>query len=102
MRNSSIISRKIKLSSFTESLPFELTFEEYNTIINSQCYLCGRKSYEKYKNGIDRINNNFGYIMNNVKSCCGSCNHIKKDLELDELFNKMTEIFMKCNGCSSE
>lgn len=85
-----------KTRACNKSLPFELTFEEYNTIINSQCYLCGRKSYEKYKNGIDRINNNFGYIMNNVKSCCGSCNHIKKDLELDELFNKMTEIFMKC------
>jgi hypothetical protein len=77
-------------------LLFELTIEDYNTIINSQCYLCGRKSYEKYKNGIDRIDNNLGYTMNNVKSCCGSCNYIKKDMELIELFNKMTEIFLKC------
>jgi len=79
-----------------KSLPFELTKDEYDGIVNSQCYLCGRKSYEKHKNGIDRINNNLGYIMSNVKSCCGSCNYVKKDMELDELFNKMTEIFMKC------
>jgi len=79
-----------------KSLPFELKKDEYDGIVNSQCYLCGRKSYEKHKNGIDRIDNNLGYIMSNVKSCCGSCNHIKKDLELDELFNKMNEIFLKC------
>ena len=79
-----------------KSLPFVLTENEYNIIINSQCYLCGRKSCEKYKNGIDRIDNNLGYVISNVKTCCGSCNHIKKDMSLDELFNKMTEIYMKC------
>ena len=79
-----------------KTLPFEITSEEYNIIINSQCYLCGRKSCETYKNGIDRIDNNLGYIMSNVKPCCGSCNYIKRDMGLDELFEKMTEIFMKC------
>ena len=77
-------------------LPFELTKEEYDIAINSQCYLCGRKSYEGRKNGIDRLDNKLGYTMNNVKSCCGSCNYIKKDMELIELFNKITEIFLKC------
>lgn len=79
-------------------LPFELSEEEYNIIINSQCYLCGRKSYEKYKNGIDRIDNKLGYIMSNVKPCCGGCNYIKKDMELGELFNKMSEIYLKCKN----
>jgi len=80
-----------------KSLLFELTTDEYNTIIKSPCYLCGRKSCEKYKNGIDRVDNNFGYIMSNVKACCASCNYMKRDMELGELFDKMTEIFMKCN-----
>ena len=79
-----------------KSLPFELKKDEYDGIVNSQCYLCGRKSYEKHKNGIDRIDNNLGDIMSKVKSCCGSCNYVKKDMELTELFNKMTEIFLKC------
>lgn len=81
-----------------KSLPFELSEEEYDIITSSQCYLCGRKSYEKYKNGIDRTDNNLGYIMSNVKSCCGSCNYIKNDIELRELFNKMTEIYLKCKN----
>jgi len=79
-------------------LSYELTIEEYNIIINSQCYLCGRKSCEKYKNGIDRIDNKVGYITSNVESCCGSCNFIKKDMQLGELFNKMNEIYLKCKN----
>ena len=34
--------------------------------------------------------------MSNVKPCCGSCNFIKKDMSLDELFHKMAEIYLKC------
>jgi hypothetical protein len=87
---------RYKTRANNKSLPFDLTKDEYDSIVTSQCYLCGRKSYEKHKNGIDRIDNNLGYIMSNVKPCCGSCNYIKKDMELTELFNKMTEIFLKC------
>lgn len=90
--------KRYKIRAEDKSLSYELTEEYYNTIINSQCYLCGRKSYEKCKNGIDRIDNKVGYIMSNVKSCCGSCNFIKKDMPLDELFHKMTEIYMKCKN----
>ena len=85
-----------KTRACNKSLPFEITKDEYVELIKGNCYLCGRKSYEKHKNGIDRLDNKLGYTMNNVKSCCGSCNHIKKDLELDKLFSKMSEIFMKC------
>ena len=85
-----------KTRAVNKSLLFELTNDEYVELIKGNCYLCGRKSYEGCKNGIDRIVNTLGYTMNNVKSCCGSCNHIKKDLELDKLFSKMSEIFMKC------
>jgi hypothetical protein len=90
--------KRYKIRAEDKSLSYELTEDEYNIITNSQCYLCGRKSYEKCKNGIDRIDNKVGYIMSNVKSCCGSCNFIKNDMPLDELFHKMTEIYMKCKS----
>jgi hypothetical protein len=81
-----------------KSLLFELTNNDYIELIIGNCYLCGRKSCEKYKNGIDRVDNKVGYIMSNVKVCCGSCNYIKRDMELDELFNKMTEVYLKCKN----
>jgi hypothetical protein len=76
-------------------LPFELTNNDYVEIINDNCYLCGRDGSNEFTNGIDRIDNNLGYIMSNVKSCCGSCNYIKKDIELNELFEKMLMIYNK-------
>ena len=76
-------------------LHFELTINDYIELITANCYLCDRKSCEKYKNGIDRVDNNIGYIISNVKPCCGSCNYIKKNMELGELFDKMLMIYNK-------
>ena len=78
-----------------KSLLFELTNYEYVGLISGNCYLCGRDGSNDLTNGIDRINNNVGYIMSNVKSCCGSCNYIKRDIDLDELFEKMIMIYNK-------
>ena len=78
-----------------KSLLFEITNDEYVELISDNCYLCGRDGSNEFTNGIDRIDNNLGYIMTNVKSCCGSCNYIKKDMELNELFEKMIMIYDK-------
>tara|TARA_B110000285_G_scaffold46692_1_gene52469 strand:+ start:1126 stop:2904 length:1779 start_codon:yes stop_codon:yes gene_type:complete len=78
-----------------KSLLFEITNDEYVELIADNCYLCGRDGSNEFTNGIDRIDNNLGYIMTNVKSCCGSCNYIKKDMELNELFEKMIMIYDK-------
>ena len=59
-----------------KSLLFELTNDEYVELISGNCYLCGRDGSNDLTNGIDRIDNNVGYIMSNVNSCCGSCNYI--------------------------
>ena len=78
-----------------KSLLFEITNDEYVELIADNCYLCGRDGSNEFTNGIDRIDNNLGYIISNVKSCCGSCNYIKKDMELNELFEKMLMIYNK-------
>ena len=78
-----------------KSLPFEITNDEYVELLANNCYLCGRDGGNEFTNGIDRIDNNLGYIMTNVKSCCGSCNYIKKDMGLNELFEKMLMIYTK-------
>ena len=78
-----------------KSLLFEITNDEYVELLANNCYLCGRDGGDEFTNGIDRIDNNLGYIMTNVKSCCGSCNYIKKDTGLNELFEKMLMIYAK-------
>ncbi len=64
---------------------FELSQEDFNDIINDNCYICGKE----YCYGIDRYNNNIGYIESNVKPCCGQCNIMKKTMEYSEFINKL-------------
>ena len=35
-------------------------------------------------NGIDRVDNEKGYVHGNVEACCGTCNFLKGNLSLAE------------------
>jgi len=80
-----------------KSLEWILTKEQFIEITNNDCYLCGKKTDNNHKNGIDRIDNNQGYITENIKPCCGECNFMKKEYNIDELFNKFKMIYDNFN-----
>lgn len=73
---------------------FELSYQEFNQICESPCYLCGKENSSTHKNGIDRIDNTKGYTLDNCKSCCGVCNKLKKDIPLDLFLKKLQEIYI--------
>jgi len=70
---------------------FSLTFEQYSEILTQPCFYCknphGNKNTRNnktedvyfYYNGVDRINNDVGYIVGNVRPACGNCNRAKSD-----------------------
>ena len=64
------------------NVDFKLKSSEFYQISNENCYLCGKENTETHNNGIDRIDSNKGYFLENCKSCCGTCNYIKNDYEL--------------------
>lgn len=74
---------------------FKITYEEFLQITQKDCYYCGDKPSTIAKgprgdyiyNGIDRINNNKGYLLDNIVPCCKICNIIKGRLNSD-LFQK--------------
>ena len=65
-------------------LSFDLGEAEIKHIFESDCFYCGRppsttvtrKGHwsEFTYNGIDRIDNNLGYVVGNVLPCCMECN----------------------------
>lgn len=77
---------------------FFLLEDEFNKIINNCCYICGKKNIIAnkliHRNGIDRFDNNIGYIMGNCRSCCGTCNIIKNDFMYELLFDKILKIYL--------
>jgi hypothetical protein len=71
---------------------FELSEDQFYKLIFGDCYICGKKTDDKHTNGIDRIDNEKGYIINNVESCCGECNYMKNKFNLDIFFDKLRKI----------
>lgn len=79
-----------KAGAKNRSLTFNLTIEEFTTLINKNCFYCGvepREQFRKFKgraNGVDRIDSSIGYNLLNVRPCCKICNLAKKDLSDSE------------------
>lgn len=50
-------------------------------LFHEPCVYCGIEINDKKLNGVDRVNNDLGYIESNVVSCCEMCNYIKKCMD---------------------
>lgn len=69
---------------------FLLTKGDVTDLVFGPCFYCGAEASNLFVNdhtgeefsynGIDRVNNSFGYEMWNVVTCCSSCNWSKKDM----------------------
>ena len=58
----------------------DISLEEYKSIIqNNSCEYCGG-NLPKNGTGLDRIDSNKGYHLDNLVPCCYNCNRIKNDL----------------------
>lgn len=75
-------------------LSFKLSPKKFSEIIRKNCFYCGvppnnfktTKNCKEgfYYNGIDRINSNRGYFIDNVVPACGICNRAKNNLSVQE------------------
>lgn len=84
-------------------LDFKLEKEEIRRLCRLPCHYCGslpsstsrtkERNGDFIYNGIDRINNNLGYLTNNVISCCRDCNRIKGTLKVEELKIKIIKMY---------
>ena len=72
----------VKADAKRRLLEFKITVNEFKRLWSMPCYYCG-DIVETV--GIDRVDNNIGYIIDNVVSCCVLCNMMKKNY-LKELF----------------
>jgi hypothetical protein len=77
------------------NLLFDLSLEQFENIVSSHCTYCN--SFDKDKViGIDRINSNKGYSLDNVTPCCSVCNIMKNNLTTEEFFSKISTIYKHC------
>lgn len=79
---------------------FDLSEAEFVDITKLPCVYCGAYS-DTYNgepfNGIDRINSDLGYSIDNCVPCCAICNRMKLDMDVNIWFDKMKQIANYCN-----
>lgn len=87
----------------TRGYDFELTEDQFNSIVNDDCIYCGAPK-ELTNIGIDRIDNEMGYTTSNCVPCCRHCNNRKQGTSLEEWAVRVLHIrimrYMKSKGFS--
>lgn len=81
------IYNRYKNNAKKRNIIFEIDFDKFKDLLLSNCYYCNinpsnlyfKNYYDVYYNGIDRIDNNKGYEINNIVSCCKMCNIAKNN-----------------------
>lgn len=71
-----------------------LTKEEFHNFFISNCYYCGISPHRTAQskgyvssftfNGIDKVNPNKGYTLENCVPCCTECNKAKNNMSVEE------------------
>jgi hypothetical protein len=94
-----------KIGAERRKLEYNLTEEQFAEITQQNCYYCGAKpgnianaktSFGEYiYNGLDRIDNTKGYMIDNVVSCCKHCNIAKNTFTLKEFKDWIKRIYKK-------
>lgn len=82
------------------NLSFLLSRDQFESLIFKNCYYCNKANSNqkiikdesiKY-NGIDRVDNNIGYEIDNCVTCCRTCNIMKLNLDTQTFIEHINNI----------
>ena len=68
--------------------------EQSISLFKNECIYCG---INNGLNGIDRINSEKGYTLENTTTCCGICNKMKLNHTVETFINIITHLVIKLN-----
>jgi len=77
-----------------KGLDFDLTLNDFFNLIKKDCYLCGIKSDNSHRNGIDRKDSSLGYKHDNCYPCCSECNYMKNNYSYELFIEKLYMIYI--------
>lgn len=98
------IYTKYKHRAKDSDMLFDLTFENFCNILDLPCFYCGDIKTQKFAhhnfpnrilryNGIDRFDNDKGYIIDNCMPCCIVCNRMKLNMPYYKFFTHIVKIY---------
>lgn len=88
-----------------KKLEFNLTLSEFKNITQQICHYCGSIPSNIYRNpiskdivadyvynGIDRVDNTKGYVLDNCVACCRTCNWAKGKKTQEEFYHWIKQL----------
>lgn len=90
-----------KRSAGKRGIQWDLLDDDFYKIIKETCIYCGSPPARELKfrnktpikcNGVDRINSDLGYSLDNCVPCCGCCNQMKLDLSQKSFLEQCNKI----------
>jgi len=84
-----------KETAVRRGISFELTKDDFSTFWKAPCTYCGA---EIETIGLDRLDNELGYICGNVVACCMTCNSMKGRLSFKEFVAQCSRIVIRANA----
>lgn len=88
MKNLDSYYEGYKRNAVKRNYEYSLSLTEFTTLVSAPCYYCNH-SVPGEANGIDRVDNIRGYILDNCVACCEMCNRLKLHYDLDFFLSKM-------------
>jgi hypothetical protein len=95
--SSNKILSRYKQNAKNRGIAFDLSSNEFLSLIVLDCFYCGASPHKYFEltsgnggisyNGLDRVNNNKGYTLDNAVPCCEKCNYAKRSMTYDEFKN---------------
>lgn len=89
-------------------LPFAISFEQFYRLTLLDCHYCGASPTNSYGinrgngrfiyNGLDRTDNDIGYIESNIVPCCRRCNTAKRDYKLSDFLNWIAAVYERAKA----
>jgi len=79
----------------TTDRPFHLTFEQFMEFWQKNCSYCGDPIATV---GIDRIDSNKDYVLENCISCCVTCNMMKRTMTKEQWFAHMRKVLVRADS----
>ena len=75
---------------------FDITKEQFDNITSQPCFYCGEYSKQSTEGevytGIDRIDSQGEYSINNIVPCCAVCNKMKMELSKNDFLAQIEKI----------
>ena len=80
-------------SAIQRNLEFNIDITDFIRIIQKPCTYCGNiPPKDSGRNGLDRVENDKGYFIDNIVPCCITCNQMKGKMSVNDFVEHIKKI----------